>query len=169
MRRIIKIAGKAISFTITLFLFAIVIMNVYRMIAQNVMGVTQPQVFGWSSAVVISGSMADAINVNDLVVVHNQDSYETDDVIMFESGRNLVTHRIINITDEGFTTKGDANNTADANPVTEEQIVGKVVWVIPKVGVVIGWLQTPLGMLCLVLVGFLLIEGPVWIEQLRKK
>ena len=46
-----------------------------------------------------------------------------------------------------FITKGDANNTQDAEPVEEEQVIGIVNSRIPKVGDFAMFLQSPLGMI----------------------
>ncbi len=36
-----------------------------------------------------------------------------------------VTHRVIDITDEGYITKGDNNDDRDNMPVTDERIIGR--------------------------------------------
>jgi hypothetical protein len=60
----------------------------------------------------------------------------------------LITHRIIEIKEYGVITKGDANSTAD--PETGfDRIEGKVVLVIPKIGILLGYLRTPTGMIVL--------------------
>ena len=61
------------------------------------------------------------------------------DVIQFRQSKDVsVLHRVIEIDGEDrveyFVTKGDANSSPDADPVIPENIVGKVVLTIPKVG-----------------------------------
>lgn len=97
-----------------------------------------------------------------------QTDYAPGDIVSFASGSTLVTHRIVQENPDGFVTQGDANNTADIQPVASEQIVGKVVLSIPAVGIVLGYLQTPLGLTCLVLLGFLLIELPMVAARWRR-
>ncbi len=45
----------------------------------------------------------------------------------------IVVHRIIADTEDGFIFKGDANNTADPQPVTDEQIAGVMLFGIPHI------------------------------------
>ena len=116
-----------------------------------------PSVFGTTPMVVLSGSMSgtakDHIEVGDLIFVDkaSPDSLKKGDVIAFMEGEVVVTHRITDITkDENgkllFTTKGDANNSKDQNPVSEDNLVGIYKSRIPKVGDFALFLQTPLGM-----------------------
>lgn len=117
-----------------------------------------PSVLGITPMVVMSGSMSgdveDHIEVGDLIFVRNEEpeNLQTGDVIAYMSDGTTVTHRITKIsTDEDgsllFTTKGDANETEDTEPVTVDQLVGVYQGRIPKVGDFALFLQQPLGML----------------------
>ena len=128
-----------------------------------------PSFLGYSTAIVVTGSMADVININDLVVIKNYEEYNIGDIIMFSRNNNFVTHRIVNETEEGFITKGDANNTEDEWVIKQDEIVGKSVLVIPKVGFVLDYFKTPSGLIGILLIGFLLIEGPLLVEDIKKK
>lgn len=164
---------RLLSWAATALVALLLVCNLYTIGARVVGGVEHPTIFGWSWAVVISGSMEDTIQVDDLVVIHRQESYRAGDIITFHSGNTVVTHRIIGEDATGFITKGDANNAPDIHPVQPAHVIGKVVWVIGGVGTLIGYLRTPLGMLCLVAVGIGLIEVPYLIqaagESRRKK
>lgn len=161
MKKALKLIGRVLSAAITALLAILLCGNLYTIAARALTDELQPAVFGWSTAVVISGSMSGEIEVNDMVVIHREKSYDTGDVITFESNGSLVTHRIVDVTDDGFVTKGDANNAEDLRPIPMENVVGRVVLVIPRVGAAIEFLRTPLGMMCLVLVGFAMIELPI--------
>ena len=50
-----------------------------------------------------------------------------------------------------------------------EDIVGRVVLVIPGVGKVIEFMRTPLGMMCIVIVGFALYYVPTLFERREKE
>lgn len=133
-----------------------------------------PSVLGITPMVVLSGSMSGEqeghIEVGDLIFVRraNPAALEVGDVIAYMNGGTTVTHRItaIDTDTDGrllFTTKGDANNTEDTSPVTEEQLIGLCFWRIPKVGDFALFLQTPLGMLLFVgapLLAFLMQRLP---------
>lgn len=169
MRKIFKYVGYAVSITVTLFLAVIIISNLYIFIARTIGGVRNPSFFGWSSAVVVSGSMSGSIEVDDLIIIKSFEHYKSGDIITFESGGNIVTHRIIGKNDKGFITKGDANNTPDEKTVSPDLIIGKVVLRIAGFGAVIIFFKTPLGMLCLLILGLLIIEGPFFIHRICKK
>jgi len=163
--KFLRISATIISGLLTAILTVILACNLYTIAVRAITGQLQPTVFGFSAAVVISGSMQDAINIDDMILTHKEKDYSVGDVITFRSGENLVTHRIVDRTDAGFITKGDANNAADLDPVAPEDVVGRVVLVIPRVGTAIAFLRTPLGMTALVLVGFALVEVPILIRR----
>lgn len=61
------------------------------------------------------------------------------DIIEYKLDDKTIIHRVVNIVEGSggeltFTTKGDANENNDANPVLEEQVVGVVKHYIPYVG-----------------------------------
>lgn len=60
------------------------------------------------------------------------------DVITYELDGKKVTHRIVSQLEENgdrmYITRGDANNTQDRLPVNEKQIMGKMIYSLPKVG-----------------------------------
>lgn len=167
MRRL-KILGLLTSWLITLSLVLLLICNVYIISLRFLKDIPQPAVLGWSWAVVVSGSMEPEIGVNDLILVHREKDYAVGDVISYESGGVIVTHRIVEKNEASYITQGDANNTPDFAPVNEEQIVGKVRLTIPEIGFFIEFLQTPLGMTCIVFAGLLLIETPYLLSTCRK-
>lgn len=166
---LIKIIGRVLSWLITALLAIILICNLYTIGARYFTGDPQPSVFGWSWAVVISGSMEPEIRVNDMVVVHEEDSYFVGDIITYESGESVVTHRIIAENAESYTTKGDHNNTEDMFPVPKDSVIGRVAYVVPGIGLFIQYLRTPLGMTCMVLIGFLLIEIPYLLDKRKNE
>lgn len=117
-----------------------------------------PSVLGITPMVVLSGSMSGTqeghIETGDLIFVGSvsADELEVGDVIAYMSGGSAVTHRITAIETDAdgarqFTTKGDANNAEDTDPVSETQLVGRYLGRLPKVGDFALFLQQPLGML----------------------
>lgn len=131
-----------------------------------------PSVLGVTPMVVLSGSMSGTqeghIEAGDLIFVGpaDPDSLQVGDVIAYMSGGSTVTHRItaINQGENGtlqFTTKGDANNTEDTQPVAEAQLVGRYLGRLPRVGDFALFLQQPLGMLLFIgvpLLAFILYD-----------
>lgn len=152
-----RLIGKVISYLLTAVLTIFLLYNLYSIGANHLFDMEHPTIFGYSAALVVSGSMEPAIKVNDLVVNHKEEIYRIGDVITFQKGENLVTHRIVDRTEEGFVTRGDKNNSNDKKAVSENNIVGKVVFIIPKTGLVIGYLKTPMGMCCVILWSILFV------------
>ena len=113
---------------------------------------------GFGLTVVLSGSMEPALSVGDMLVVAPQESYEVEDVVVFQTGRSAVVHRIISINEEGVITRGDANNTED-EPIALESIKGKVIIVIPFVGYIVNLIKTPIGTIILLGLAVWLLEG----------
>lgn len=119
-------------------------------------------IFGYSLAIVTSGSMEPTVRIDDLIIIHDEESYDIGDIITFSNRGSSVTHRIIDQNENGFVTKGDANNAADLDTVDTEDISGKVVCVLPVIGKFIMFLRTPLGMMILMLIGIILIIYPFY-------
>ena len=106
---------------------------------------------------VYTGSMEPAIPVGSIVVIKpaNPNTLKIGDIICFKiesESSTTVTHRIINITDEGFITKGDANEDPDQWIVKKENIIGKVIAVIPYLGYLGYFVRTPIGFTLLIII-----------------
>lgn len=123
--------------------------TVYSINSRRVLHNAMPMPFGVGLSVILSGSMEPALSVNDLVVVRTADSYDLDDIVVYQSGSELIIHRIVAIQDGLYTTKGDANNAPD-EPIDLSAIRGKEVLSIPYVGILVRMLQTTLGKLVVI-------------------
>ncbi|WP_457743080.1 signal peptidase I [Thermococcus sp.] len=110
-------------------------------------------VFGFQYVVILTNSMQPTINPGDLVIVKPVNPYKlhVGDIILYEvhlgNATYRITHRIVAIgyDQEGrlyFITKGDNRRYTDPWRVYPNQVIGKVVLVIPHVGRV--WYYTPL-------------------------
>lgn len=97
---------------------------------------------GYTIFQVITGSMADTIEIKDIVIVKLTKDVNVNDIITYKSGEDFVTHRVIKKENNQIITKGDANNSEDA-PITQDDIVGKVVFIISNVAIWINVLKTP--------------------------
>ncbi len=133
-------------------------LNVYHANAQNLAGKSLPMPFGFGAAVVLSGSMEPTLSVNDVIFVRASESYNINDIVVYDSGREMIVHRITEHNGDTITTKGDANNASD-EPISAEAVKGKVVFSIPYVGVAVKALRSPVGMIVILLTAVLLTEG----------
>lgn len=120
--------------------------SVYSLNVRSLVGNQLPMPLGVGAAVVLSDSMAPSLRVNDLVLVRPADSYAVGDVVVFQSGRILVIHRVIELGEGTLRTQGDANNEAD-EPILLSDVKGKMILHIPLIGAVIRFLKTLPGIL----------------------
>ncbi|MEV7693993.1 signal peptidase I [Microbacterium sp. NPDC089189] len=109
-----------------------------------------PAVTGAERYTITGGSMEPAIPRGSMVVVQSTaiDDIRVGDIVTFqlESGQSAVaTHRVVGFGvhdgDRTLVTRGDANETADAEPVRAVQIRGAVVYALPW----LGWMDTVLS------------------------
>lgn len=95
---------------------------------------------GVQPTMITGPSMEPELALGDIVIVKPIDAAEVEvgDVIRFQYENIHILHRVIAINETDgqitFTTKGDNNDDPDHDPVTPEQLEGKAVMTIPKVG-----------------------------------
>lgn len=164
-----KRLANILSTGIIILLLIIIGCNFYLLLARNLTANKHPTIFGNLLAVVYSGSMSGTFEVNDIIIVHPKESYSTGDIICFEEGESLVTHRIVEETPEGFVTKGDANNAEDIGKVAQDSVIGTVVFVIPKVGAAQQFVMSLPGLLVLMAVVIIIFFLPEWWEKRSRK
>lgn len=117
---------------------------------------------------IVSGSMEPDIPTGSFILIHKEDpsEFQVGDVITFYSDdptvpeNTPVSHAIVAIeTDENgdivFTTKGTANVEADIYPVSEEAVIGRVVFSSLVIGNLVGLTQTPYVLPILILLLFI--------------
>ncbi|SDG21255.1 signal peptidase I [Halorientalis regularis] len=132
---------------------AAVVVAIVAVVAGQLLG--QPVLLGY----VTSGSMAPTMETGDgfvAIPAAVAGEVEEGDVIVFQAeslhGGGLTTHRVVDVTDRGYITKGDANPFTDQDndepPVKDAQIVatawqpGGGVLVIPELGTVVMGTQS---------------------------
>ncbi len=131
--------------------------SVYDLNAKSLTGNQMPMPFGIGCSVVLTGSMEDRLSVNDLIIVKAASDYEVDDIVVYQDGKSLVVHRIIAIDEDTVTTKGDANNTADA-PISKGQIKGVLICDIGGVGALVNAIKHPISIFVILAAVLLLTE-----------
>lgn len=107
------------------------------------------RVVGITPYAVLSGSMEPAFPVGSMIYVKAVDPSEVqvgDAITFYLAEDTIATHRVIEVTGEGFHTKGDANDTPDAGTVTPDRLIGKALFCIPKFGFLSSWVSQPPGL-----------------------
>ena len=152
-----SIATSIIRRVILVILGLIIGTNAYLANAKTLTGNQMPMPFGYGAAVVLSGSMEPVLSKGDLIIVQEKESYKVGDVVVFQSGKSLIVHRIIKIDDKKVITQGDANNVAD--PEFDTQFIkGKEVFRIPYIGVLVDIIKTPTGTIVILILAFWMVE-----------
>lgn len=110
---------------------------------------------------VMSGSMEPTIHTGSLAVIKPASDYRINDIVTFKktstsSDAETTTHKIQSISEingaKVYTMKGDANNTADSQTVTEDQIVGKYRFSIALLGYLLKYLKTLPGLILIIVI-----------------
>lgn len=117
---------KTIAYLILTFIVGIVI---YSFISTQILKKDYTNIFGYTYYSVATGSMKPVISPNDLIFVKITKNVSKGDIITFKDSASIVTHRLIDINNNKYITKGDANNTSDTG-ISKSDIIGKVVYVI---------------------------------------
>lgn len=156
-------AAKIVRITVRTLLIVLVgvmlVYNAYMLIARFAFGNEMPTVFGYAGATVQTGSMEPEIGKGDFVVMKRQERYEIGEVITYYSPQEdrYITHRIVGVSEAGYITRGDNNGGSDDPfPAAFDNVVGKVVNVLPNVGKFIQFMQSPAGLCCVAAGGIIL-------------
>ncbi len=121
--------------------------------------------------VVSSGSMIPNLNIFDVIVVQGHVSFDqlkVGDIIVFnrpDGHDKVIVHRVAEILNQNplvIRTKGDANPGSIPGtdfPITKNDYIGKVVYVVPQIGYVTRILTPPINYIIIaVIVGIMLVK-----------
>ncbi|MDO4328186.1 MAG: signal peptidase I [Lachnospiraceae bacterium] len=105
-----------------------------------------PKIAGIHPYIILSSSMEPTIPTGSLVFVNTRNRQAAEnDIVTFtmSNGKDdvTVTHRIVEVTKDGFVTKGDNNEVEDLNLLTMDKIIGTYAASIPYAGYVISKLS----------------------------
>lgn len=136
----IKIIISVLIYALYIIIIPIIIYDMF-LIAQTIINPNKtPDFFGYKTFSIVTGSMEPTIKINDIIIVKKEDkkNIRKNDIITFKIENEIITHRVIDIAyDNGtliYTTKGDKNDVTDIERVQFEQIEGKYVTKITKIG-----------------------------------
>lgn len=135
-----------ISWTIIFILAIVATFLMYYLIRSKIAGIKEESYEpSFAMYTIISPSMVPNINVYDVIVskkVADISSIRIGDIITFTSTSSLssgmiITHRVIDIIENDeikLKTQGDNNLSPDSSFVNKENLIGKVIIRIPKIG-----------------------------------
>ena len=129
--------SKIISFILNVLLTIVtivIIIGMYYIYQLKIQKNDYANLFGYTFFEVATGSMSPTLQIGDVVIVKITKEIEQNDIIVYIDGENIITHRLIEINDDGLIAKGDANNSED-KPIQYEMVLGEVVSIWPKIGI----------------------------------
>ncbi len=164
LKYITKFIGNAFFVACLLCIFLVALLTVIY-VGDRFINSNRKPIFG--AYIIISPSMVPTLMVNDGIIVKRQNDFVIGDIITFDSederfkGLNI-THRIVRKEqlDDGsyvFKTKGDNNKVEDPATVSINNIYGKTILKIPKIGYIKNYLLNPIVLTMALIVPLLII------------
>ena len=134
------------------YMFEVIVLSIAVMIAMLV-----SCQFKYGALVIATTSMTGTLNKGDVIIYerfNEQEELEKEDIIVFKNGDRKIVHRIVGINvingKTRYITKGDANNAKDS-PINKDQIVGKVVKILPHFGLLRKTIFNPIVLILLII------------------
>ncbi|GAB3799115.1 signal peptidase I SipW [Virgibacillus kimchii] len=153
-----KKAIKFISSLTTTLLMVVLLVTLFMVVITKASG-NEANLFGYQIKTVLSGSMEPVFETGSIIAIKtggDMTRFQEGDIITFQMDEDiLVTHRVTEVNNAGqeYMTKGDANDGADLNPVTSENIVGEYTgFTVPYAGYVMNFANTREGAALLLIV-----------------
>ena len=128
---------KIIGYILNILLIIItllILVGIYYIIQIKILKNDFANLCGYTFFEVATGSMENTINIGDVVIVNLTIDVNENDIIVYKDDNNFITHRLIKKQADKLITRGDANNSED-KPINEDQILGKVIYIVPKMGI----------------------------------
>ena len=128
---------KIIGYILNILLIIItllILVGIYYIIQIKILKNDFANLCGYTFFAVATGSMENTINIGDVVIVNLTKDVNENDIIVYKDDNNFITHRLIKKQADKLITRGDANNSED-KPINEDQILGKVIYIVPKMGI----------------------------------
>ena len=149
------------SIIVILVLIGFLFLAYYIDVTKNVnTGHWQPPLFG--AYVIVSPSMEPTIHVQDAILIKRTDDLKIGDICTYYSTNpkypgKMITHRIVgtNLNEKGekvYVFNGDNNYSSDELTVSLDQIYGKVIMKIPKIGYIQYFLSQAYGWIIAIVV-----------------
>lgn len=155
-----KISSTVIEQTLNILIVIIlllIIIGVWYLVEIKILNNQYANICGFSIFEVATGSMANTIEIGDIVIVKITTDVKEQDIIVFNQDENLITHRLIRFDEnDNLITKGDANNVED-QPVKKSQLIGKVVYILPKLGIIRKIILSP--QILIMIISFTILLG----------
>lgn len=167
---VLKLVLRAVliaTFIVLLVLFGVMAICYVDSLYNTKNGISKSPLFG--AYVIVTESMIPTIKVNDAVIIKRVDDSNVNigDIITFSSNDKkytglTITHRVVGkqLSADGdyiYRTKGDNNILEDTALVNLENIYGKVLFKIPKIGYIQKFVSSPAGFVMSIVIPVIII------------
>ncbi len=149
--------GKILSTIICIIILFFIVFNITLIVESYINPDELPSFLGIKSFVIVSESMEPTIMTNDVIFIvdTSKENLEVGDIISFRTGDYINTHRIVRIEErngeEVYITKGDNNSNEDRTPVKFQDIEGKYLFRLPKIGKITEMLKSRITLVVLLI------------------
>jgi len=123
--------------------------------------------FDYSVFTILTRSMQNELPQGSLIVtehINPADVQIGDDITFFSGKKQMTTHQVVGIIENynnsgarGFQTKGVNNTASDKTIVSADNVAGKVIWHIPRVGTVTQWARKNIILVSVIVVTMVLL------------
>lgn len=166
--KVLKIVLWSILGAVLLFVFIVV----GTLLVQKYINKSKAPMFaGYGYYIVVTRSMSGTIEKGDMIIVKKSDEYvvQQDIITYVSSSGEVITHRLVNyLPDEDkYIAKGDANTDTDDEHISFDQIVGKVVFTIPKVGLFFEWVLHDGGIIYIISILAVVVAGLFFLNMIK--
>lgn len=148
MKKYIKIIFNFIMTIVVIIVLLFALLNFFS-------GPEKKGLFGYKGFIVLSDSMKPSFEAGDYIIDKMVDlkTIQVGDVVSYyDKSDQIVTHRVVEITPQGYVLQGDGNEVTDTTFVTNENYIGRQAYSVSKLGTIMLKLSHPL-----VLVGISLL------------
>lgn len=149
-----KIVNIALDILILLFSVFLLI-TIFNNVQVKLLGKSYASFFGFSTFEVKSGSMEKAISIGDWIIVKETKNINLNDIITYKQDDSFITHRVVEKYNGKYVTQGDANSSKD-KAVSQNQIVGKVIKILPFAGILLNTIFNPIVLILLIITFYLI-------------
>lgn len=164
INKIFQIFIDILVFIITIF----ILLSISNYISLKVMHKQYNNILGYTIFEIVSGSMEPTLSIKDLIIIKNTTDIKENDIITYIDNKDYITHRVIKIEGNTITTKGDSNNSTDVK-INKERVIGKVVLVLPKAGIIREILTTPKVLITLIITLILISLSISYIPKEKRR
>lgn len=164
---------KLVIILLYIIIIPIIIYNLTLMIKSYINPTEIPDFFGFKSFVIISESMEPTIMTGDAILVKEvkKEELKVKDIISFQDGDSINTHRIVEILEDNgiikYKTKGDNNKKEDKELVTYDKIEGVYQFRIKGFGKIVEMIKNKMTLVVLLIILVLISACQVRINKRR--